>query len=94
MNKTLLGTSVVFLVAGCVNPPPPVSREKVDAQSANTRLLVDRQVHVMSRAEVAAAVNECESAGMRAVVINSRRMINDTLVPAPVDVTCMPRFKP
>jgi len=31
---------------------------------------------------------------MRPIVINSRRKVNGIMVPAPVDVSCMPKYKP
>jgi len=46
----------------------------------------------MSRNQVIMAVQECESSGLRPVVIMSRRKINGSLSDVPVDVTCMPRF--
>jgi hypothetical protein len=47
----------------------------------------------MSRAEVIAGINECESAGQRAVVLSAKRRINGQVIPAPVEVTCLPKLK-
>lgn len=89
MKKPIFITFVIFLSA-CTAPYQ--DREK--STDGNTRLLVDKETHVMSRAEVATAVHECESMGMRPIVINARRKVNGIMVPAPVDVSCMPKYKP
>ena len=58
----------------------------------DTKVLVEKEVTQMSRSQVIMAVQECESSGLRPVVIMSRRKINGSLADVPVDVTCMPRF--
>ena len=58
----------------------------------DTTLLVEKEVTQMSRSQVIMAVQECESSGLRPVVIMSRRKINGSLADIPVDVTCMPKF--
>ena len=58
----------------------------------DTTLLVEKEVTQMSRSQVIMAVQECESSGLRPLVIMSRRKINGSLADVPVDVTCMPRF--
>jgi hypothetical protein len=58
----------------------------------DTKLLVEKDTTQMSRNQVIMGVQECESNGLRPVVIMSRRKINGSLADVPVDVTCMPRF--
>ena len=58
----------------------------------DTKVLVEKEVTQMSRSQVIMAVQECESSGLRPVVIMSRRKINGYLSDVPVDVTCMPKF--
>jgi hypothetical protein len=58
----------------------------------DTALLVEKEVTQMSRSQVIMAVQECETSGLRPLVIMSRRKINGSLSDVPVDVTCMPRF--
>jgi hypothetical protein len=58
----------------------------------DTKVLVEKEVTQMSRSQVIMAVQECESSGLRPVVIMSRRKINGSLSDVPVDVTCMPKF--
>jgi hypothetical protein len=58
----------------------------------DTKLLVEKELPQMSRSQVIMAVQECESSGLRPVVIMSRRKINGSLADVPADVTCMPKF--
>ena len=58
----------------------------------DTKVLVEKELTQMSRSQVIMAVQECESSGLRPVVIMSRRKINGYLSDVPVDVTCMPKF--
>lgn len=59
----------------------------------DTTLLVEKEVTQLSRNQVIMAVQECESSGLRPLVIMSRRKINGSLADVPVDVTCMPKFR-
>ena len=56
-------------------------------------LIVEQEIHGMSRNEVILAIQECESSGMRAVLIHSKRKINNFNADIVVDITCAPRFK-
>jgi hypothetical protein len=47
----------------------------------------------MSRSEIITATNECESAGMRAVVVNAKRKVGEQFIPVVIDITCVPKFK-
>ena len=58
----------------------------------DTKVVVEKELTQMSRSQVIMAVHECDSSGLRPVVIMSRRKINGYLSDVPVDVTCMPRF--
>jgi hypothetical protein len=60
---------------------------------ANSALAVDKEVPPLTRAEVINGIAECENAGMRPIVINTRRKVNNQNVPAVVEITCLPRFK-
>jgi hypothetical protein len=62
-------------------------------QEAVSNLQVDKEIQAMSRAEVIAGIAECESAGQRAVVLSAKRRINGQVIPAPVEVTCLPKLK-
>jgi len=75
---------VALAMAGCATTEPP----KYQSQE----ILLDKQVQAMSRNEVIMAVRECESSGLRAVVINGKRKINGFTTDIVIDVTCAPRF--
>ena len=79
--KTMLAFLSIIL-AGCGT-----------VQEAVSNLQVEKDIQAMSRAEVIAGINECESAGQRAVVLSAKRRINGQVIPAPVEVTCLPKLK-
>jgi membrane-bound ClpP family serine protease len=54
---------------------------------------VDSQVQQMSRNDVIMASQECETGGMRAVVVTTKRLVAGMLTDIIIDVQCMPRFK-
>ena len=84
--KTLLCFAVIML-SGCAS-----------LQTANTvpeavsSLQVEKEVPPLSRLEVINGIGECEKAGMRPVVISTKRKVNNQLVPSVVDVTCLPKL--
>lgn len=54
---------------------------------------VEPTVSQMSRQEIINAVAECESAGLRAMTITTKRRINGYPSDVTVDVTCVPKYK-
>ena len=54
----------------------------------------EAQVQQMSRTEVITAVHTCQASGLRAEVINGKRMINGYITSIPVDVVCLPKMDP
>lgn len=77
--KYLITLPVVFLTA-CAGVP-------------NASLETDKTVVHMTRSQVILAINECESAGTRPVVVEARRKINGVTTTVPVEVTCHPKYK-
>lgn len=61
--------------------------------STESVMLVDREVYPLSRAEVIAAIKECENAGTQPTLIHARRKVNNQFTPAIVEVTCAPKYK-
>jgi hypothetical protein len=47
----------------------------------------------MSRNEVILAVQECESSGLRAVMVFGKRKINNHTADVVADVTCAPKYR-
>jgi hypothetical protein len=64
----------------------------VQVPEAVSSLQVEKEIPPLSRMEVITAVGECERAGMRPVVISTKRKVNNQLIPSVVDVTCLPKL--
>jgi hypothetical protein len=64
----------------------------VPVPEAVSSLQVEKEIPPLSRMEVITAVGECERAGMRPVVISTKRKVNNQLIPSVVDVTCLPKL--
>ena len=75
---------LAVVLVGCSSPGNPYPTQQ---------LLIDKQVSAMSRQEVINGIGECESNGMRAVMLYSKRKINGYTTDVVVDVTCAPKFK-
>ena len=84
MKKILLLTGLL----GACSSSPYVDNSKLP----DTTLLVEKELTQMSRNQVIMAVQECESSGLRPVMVMSRRKINGYLSDVPVDVTCSPKY--
>lgn len=88
MKKLLL---IPALLAGCASKhempaytyasPPPV------------QIVLDSKVQQMGRQEVINATHDCETNGLRAAPIMSKRMISGMMSDIIIDVHCMPRPK-
>ena len=61
--------------------------------NAEQKLTVDKDIRAMSRNEVIMAVQECESSGLRAVMIFGKRKINNHTADVVADVTCAPKYR-
>jgi hypothetical protein len=84
MRMIIIGTCVVvFSGCGVIPNKPDIPEQE---------LLVDEQVHAMSRLEVMNAINECQSARTRAVVVYGKRKIGGVTRDIVVDVTCAPLY--
>ena len=79
--KISFSIACVALLAGC-------SSTSYKAQN----LIIEKEVHAMSRNEVIDAVRECETSGLRAAVVYARRRINNVPADIVVDVNCAPRY--
>lgn len=84
MRMIIIGTCVL-LFSGCgMMPKKPEIPEQ--------ELLLDEQVHAMSRLEVMNAIGECQTARTRAVVIYGKRKVGGVTRDIVVDVTCAPLY--
>lgn len=85
--KTLLCFAVIML-SGCTS----LQTASTTVPEAVSSLQVEKEVPPLSRLEVINGIGECEKAGMRPVVISTKRKVNNQLVPSVVDVTCLPKL--
>jgi uncharacterized protein YcfL len=85
--KKLLLISVCLTLAACSSNPT------VYSQAPAQQLILDKQVASLTRNEVINGVTECQGAGLRAVVVTTKRSINGFTADIPVEVTCMPRYQ-
>lgn len=77
----LLPLLIVALLTACASK----------TETPNASLVIDKEVQPMSRNEVIVAIQECEEAKTRAVIVYSKRKINNFTSDIVVDVTCAPR---
>ena len=82
MNQVPILVLIVALT-GCSNLP----------SYSESTLTVDKEISMMTRAEIIEAIKECETADLRPVVVQTKRKINSQPTLATVDVTCMPKFR-
>jgi len=61
--------------------------------NAQQKLTLDKDIQPMSRSEVILAVQECESSGLRAVMIIAKRKINNYTADVVADVSCAPKYR-
>jgi hypothetical protein len=77
-----------LLLAACTTHEPIRS-----TQMPVVPVVVDPQAQQMSRNEVIHAVGDCESNGLRAVPIISKRLVSGMMSDIIIDVQCMPRLR-
>ena len=78
---------ILLLMTGCAASNPWV------ADTPEQKMTVDKDIHAMSRNEVILAVQECESSGLRAVMVFAKRKINNHTADIVADVTCAPKYR-
>ena len=61
--------------------------------AAEQKMVLDKNIQAMSRNEVILAVQECESSGLRAVMIIAKRKINNYTADVVADVSCAPKYR-
>lgn len=86
MKKLMMLLSV--FAAGCATQNPGNYSVQPPAQ----KLVVDKEVHAMTRLETANAIQDCQAARTRAVVIYGRRTVGGVTRDVVIDVTCAPLY--
>ena len=80
---------LLLLMSGCAG-----SASMFDSNgTAEQKMVLDKNIQAMSRNEVILAVQECESSGLRAVMIFGKRKINNYTTDVVADVTCAPKYR-
>ena len=82
-----------LLMTGCAAGSSWQASLGEPAGGAEQRMTLDKDIHAMSRNEVILAVQECESSGLRAVMIFGKRKINNHTADVVADVTCAPKYR-
>ena len=73
------------LLTGCATTTPTTS-------NPSQHLVVDKEVYAMSRLETANAIQDCQAAKTRAIVIYGRRHVGGVTRDVVIDVTCAPLY--
>jgi hypothetical protein len=73
--------AVTVGITGCASSP----------YGSESKLVVQKRAQAMSRQEVINAVQDCEAAKMRPILIMAKRRVNDWDTDIIIDVTCGPR---
>lgn len=84
-----------LLMSGCA-AGSSWNASMLDGSSSGTaeqKMVLDKDIHAMSRNEVILAVQECESSGLRAVMVFGKRKINNHTADVVADVTCAPKYR-
>lgn len=84
MKKLILP---LFLTA-CSSMPTYTEPKLVEQE-----MVVDKKIQTLSRNEVIVGVRECETNGLRGVMVYGKRKINGYTTDIVVDVTCAPKWK-
>mgnify|MGYP003674542288 CR=1 FL=1 len=82
-----------LLMSGCAAGSSWQASLGEPAGGAEQRMTLDKDIHAMSRNEVIVAVQECESSGLRAVMVFAKRKINNYTADVVADVTCAPKYR-
>ena len=88
--KRILILSSIALTA-CSSTPPQNVPMNINAPSV--QLMYEAQVQQMSRQQVIQATMDCESAGMRASPVMSKRNVSGMLSDIIIDIQCIPRYR-
>jgi hypothetical protein len=82
-----------LLMTGCAAGSSWQASLGEPAGAVDQTMVLDKNIQAMSRNEVILAVQECESSGLRAVMIFAKRKINNYTADVVADVTCAPKYR-
>jgi hypothetical protein len=84
---------ILLLMTGCAAGSSWQASLLDGGNSPEQKMVLDKDIHAMSRNEVILAVQECESSGLRAVMIIAKRKINNYTTDVVADVSCAPKYR-
>ena len=84
---------LLLLMSGCAAGSSWQASLGDSAGGVDQKMILDKDIHTLSRNEVILAVQECESSGLRAVMIFAKRKINNHTADVVADVTCAPKYR-
>jgi len=90
--KVLFLGFIVTLLAACAASSGWNASLGNASSDTDSKLVVEKEVQPMSRNEIIVAVKECETSGLRAVVVYAKRRINGIKSDVVADVSCAPKF--
>ena len=82
-----------LLMSGCAAGSSWQASLGEPAGGVDQTMVLDKNIHSLSRNEVVLAVQECESSGLRAVMVIAKRKINNYTADVVADVTCAPKYR-
>ena len=91
MRKPML-IALALCLSGLISGCSTTDKKTVENITGNQLLVLDQTVQPMDRVEVINAIKDCQSTGLRAVMIYSKKKINNQSTPIVVDVTCAPTY--
>jgi hypothetical protein len=87
-KKKMKRLLIVLALTGCATTNPG----DYSVTPPTQKLVVDKEVHAMTRLETANAIQDCQAARTRAVVIYGRRAVGGVTRDVVIDVTCAPLY--
>lgn len=91
MRRPML-IALAVCMAGWIQGCSTTDKKALENISGNQMLVLDQTVQPMDRVEVINAIKDCQVTGLRAVMIYSKKKINNQSTPIVVDVTCAPLY--
>lgn len=83
MKKLLIAACSLGLLSACSTGAP---------KAVEQELVIDKHVQPLTRNEVIVGVRECETNGLRGVMLYGKRKINGYTTEVVIDVTCAPKW--
>lgn len=91
MRRPML-IALAICMTGWIQGCATTDKRAVENLSGNQLLVLDHTVQPMDRVEVINAIKDCQSTGLRAVMIYGKKRINNQSTPYVADVTCAPAW--